>query len=99
MEVVITQEHLDAAKKAGACWSVRKYKPGTPITEVLGEHLELFAEKFPDLAKSAAKQVTSACAVAVRGTVPLAVLGDGDGYGSGDGYGYGDGDGDIVQAA
>ena len=91
MEPVITQEHIDAARKAGACGDgLRRYKVGTPLSSISREHLEWVETALPNVASIACDEVSKSL---TRGRVALSVLGYGSGDGSGDGYGYGDGSG------
>lgn len=87
MELLVTQAHLDAARRAGACDdALRRYKVGTPIWEIDRDHLVWIEAALPDLAREI---VALAAQSFVRGSVPLSMLGDG----------YGDGGSrDIVQA-
>ncbi|MCA9290941.1 MAG: hypothetical protein KDA25_07420 [Phycisphaerales bacterium] len=83
--LAVTQDHLDAAKLAGAC----DYLPdvGTPIVDVPHDMLAWFAN---------VSHVTIDTPTADFGSVPLWAMsgsGDGSGYGDGSGDGYGDGDG------
>jgi hypothetical protein len=94
--ILITQQHIDMARKAGAC-SV-KYKVGQPITDVSASDLKWMQEKFPAESESLAVALAHDMKFEVRGKIALAIFGygDGDGYGDGYGedYGYGDGEGD-----
>ena len=98
MDLVLLQEHLYAAKAAGACAKVLVYKPGTPIVDIAFEHLQWAEMALPVLAR----EIARALLPDTRGEIPLSMFsgyGDSDGYGSGSGdgygsgYGYGDGDG------
>jgi hypothetical protein len=98
MELVIKKEHLDAAKKAGACAEgLRKYRVGTPLHEIAQSDLLWVEQTLPDLAESIVAQVSQTL---VRGKISLSLLGFGygdgvgDGVGFGYGFGYGDGFGD-----
>jgi hypothetical protein len=95
MSVTVTKEHLEAARRAGACDDARRYRPGTPIARVKSADLAWFAERFPDEATAAAEAEVRASPLSIRGSVPLELLGSGSGSGSGsgDGFGFGFGDG------
>jgi hypothetical protein len=87
---VITQAHLDACRKAGACGDGLQYKPGTPLSDILPEHLLWIDKALPQLAKEWSAQACKELGIKSRQPMPLALLsGYGYGYGSGDGYGYG----------
>ena len=81
----LTQEHLDAARDAGACLDrLERYSPGDDLSAASWSDLVWIEDNVPALAASLD-----------TGAVPLwAVGGYGYGYGYGDGYGYGSGYGD-----
>ena len=94
MDLVLLQEHLYAAKAAGACAKALVYKPGTPIVDIAFEHLQWAEMALPVLAREIARALLSDA----RGEIPLSMFsgygyGYGDGYGDGYGYGYGSGSG------
>lgn len=90
--LVVTAEHLERARKAGACAeALRRYKPGTPLSDVSAEDLQWYEAYFPDEAAEIAATSLRDSGVEVRGRVALALLGSGSG--SGYGYGYGSGRG------
>jgi hypothetical protein len=93
MSVTVTKEHLEAARRAGACDDARRYRPGTPIARVKSADLAWFAERFPDEATAAAEAEVRASPLSIRGSVPLELLGSGSGSGDGFGFGFGFGDG------
>ena len=83
--VAVTAEHLRAARLAGACETVERIEPGTPVAGLSSSDLRWFADNVPDLAEALAKQLTAEGGA--KGAAPLDLLGSG----SGDGYGYGSG--------
>ena len=93
--VVVTEEHLAAAKAAGACSeAMRDLRVGMDLSDVSREWLEWAEEHLPKMACDVARQAVRESGVRVRGTVPLSMLGYGSGSGYGSGYGSGDGYGD-----
>jgi hypothetical protein len=88
---VITQAHLDACRAAGACGDGLQYKPGTPLSDILPEHLLWIDKALPQLAKEWSAQACKELGIKSRQPMPLALL---SGYGYGYGYWYGDGSGD-----
>lgn len=88
--VVITHKHLQAARMAGACDAIKKYREGTPVTQVLGQHLQWFADRFPEWAYEAAETIAAESGLQIVGTPPLDLLSHSDGYFD-DGFGYSDG--------
>lgn len=84
--VVIRQEHLDAARQAGACDSIDDYTAGQDLSEIPQIDLIWFEENCPEMADDLSKAVGCPLwALAGSGS------GSGSGPGSGDGSGYGDG--------
>jgi hypothetical protein len=92
-QLTVTKEHVNNAQRAGACGEATLYRPGTPIEKVRCDHLQWYADRFPDEAAEASRRVVEAAGLKLRGTVPLALFGYGYGSGYGDGYGYGYGSG------
>ena len=81
MGLTVTQEHVDAAKRASACGLP---EVGTPVESMSQADLIWFETTCPALARRASK-------AAGLPLWALAGSGDGSGYGSGSGSGYGDG--------
>lgn len=85
MELTISQDHLDVARKAAACPdALERYRAGMPVADVTQADLIWFAHHVqPDVLVNGQRIPVWA----------LSASGYGDGYGSGYGYGYGDGSG------
>jgi len=85
----ITQRHLDAARKAGACRDrLDVFSVGMDVTELRQDDVVWLEANAPSLIAGAESDINLPLwAVARDG------YGDGYGYGYGDGYGYGYGDG------
>jgi hypothetical protein len=90
MAVTIQEEHLQLAKRFGAC-SIRHYKAGQPISDVASSDLAWMERQAPELSKSIVAQLCEAAGIVARAPLSLALFGYGDGSGYGSGYGDGSG--------
>ena len=90
--VLITHEHLDRARKAGACSDAMKLlRVGNRVSDVSSELLDWYdraglvkEDERVAIVRESAQELGVACEIV--GDMPAAVLG---GSGSGYGYGYG----------
>ena len=92
---LITQKHLDLARKAGACLEGLKYAVGSPIAEISTSHAIWVENTLPKLARTVAVDLGMPLwVVGLTGSGDGSGSGYGSGYGSGDGSGFGSGSGD-----
>ncbi len=94
MDVLITQEHLDAARAAGECGHAESYSIGDDASTVSQADLIWFEENVPVLARKASRESgVPLWAQAKSGSGDGSGDGFGSAFGSGDGFGFGFGSG------